>query len=402
MSEITTLEFHRLVQAPLSLVYRAFTSDYGLQEWLCDAATVLPFLHGRTYLYWQEGSYFAGGQYTNLVPNEHISFTWHGKDEPRGTEVHVHLIPADEGTRITLRHAGIGSGEAWTETKQAFQHGWEVGLENLQSVLETGIDLRIARRPFMGILFGGDNSPQIAATLGIPVTHGAQISGTLAGTGAEDCGLQKDDVIVEMGGNILRNWGSIPGALTGAQAGDSLEIVFYRGAERHQTALILSARPLPTPPATAAELAEQMRTLYVPLNEELAKIFDGVSDEQASRVPNSSDWNAKEVLAHLVLTEIDNQNWVGCEVEDQANAAASSNTHCRVKTLAKKNGTVPALLASLHQAQNDLVELITNLPDSFLARKASYRRLTQVLLFVATHYNPHFDQIRTVLASSKR
>lgn len=397
MSESHTVEFHRFVQVAPNLVYRAFTSENGFQEWLCDAVSCQAALRGRVYLFWQEGSYFAAGEYLNLVPNEHVSFSWHGKNEPHGTEVHLHLMPADEGTHITLRHAGIGTGIEWAEAKETFQHGWEVGLENLQSVLETGIDLRIARRPFMGISFAADNNAETAAALGVPVSYGAQISGTVAGTGAESCGLQKDDVIVQMGNVTLQNWGFIPTALAGKQAGDRLPISFYRGPEKHEAELVLSARPMFTPPATATELADQLRQQYPALNEELAAIFAGVSEEQSDYAPHTPDWSAKEVLAHLVLTEIDNQNWVGCEVEDQANAGASGNSDCRVKVLAKRAGTVPALLAALHQAQNDLAETVAHLPASFLARKGSYHRLTQGLIFAPNHYQTHFDQIRAIL-----
>ena len=70
----------------------------------------------------------------------------YGRNNPGPTQVVISLEEGGEGTRVIVTHSGIGSGEEWAETVKQFKRGWEVGLENLQSVLETGSCMWIALR----------------------------------------------------------------------------------------------------------------------------------------------------------------------------------------------------------------------------------------------------------------
>ncbi|UCC62882.1 MAG: SRPBCC domain-containing protein, partial [Anaerolineae bacterium] len=172
-----TLTFERTVNAPASQVYRAFTSATALREWFCDAALADPRPGGRLYFWWNQG-YYACGEFTALTEDQQIAFTWHGRGEPDTTRVGVSLEPANEETRVTVTHSGIGTGAAWAETVKQFERGWEVGLENLQSVLETGRDLRYVRRPMLGVTVDEFNA-ETAAQLGVPVTEGIRLERTL-------------------------------------------------------------------------------------------------------------------------------------------------------------------------------------------------------------------------------
>ena len=102
-----TLDFEKTIKSPPSQVYRAFTNATALREWCCDVATVDPKAGGRLYMAWNAGFYMAG-EYTNLVEDQTVAFTWQGKGEPGVTNVDVNLAKSDEGTKLTLTHNGIG------------------------------------------------------------------------------------------------------------------------------------------------------------------------------------------------------------------------------------------------------------------------------------------------------
>mgnify|MGYP001195731505 CR=1 FL=1 len=85
-------------------------------------------------------------------------------------------------------------GHVWAKKVDGFRGNWVESLENLKSVLETGIDLRIANRPMLGIV-PGDFTEEQAKAIGVPIREGLRLDGVVDGMGAQKCGLQKDDVI---------------------------------------------------------------------------------------------------------------------------------------------------------------------------------------------------------------
>ena len=232
-----TLVFKRMIHAPSAEAYRAFVHATALRDWLCDAAQAEAHKGGRLYLWWNSGVY-ASGTYTTLERDKKAAWVWHHSREPESAQITVSFVPKPEGTLVTLKHT-IGSSAKWKAVLPAARAAWESALENLQSVLETGIDLREARRPRLGILIGDFNT-QIAAQLGVPTKAGIRLEGTAEGTGAQAAGLQKDDVIVKLGGKTAVDFTSLNNALQGRQAGDKVKVVFYRGGEKKTVTMALS------------------------------------------------------------------------------------------------------------------------------------------------------------------
>ncbi|MGH2524191.1 MAG: SRPBCC family protein, partial [Anaerolineales bacterium] len=122
-----TLKFKRLVNAPPSEVYRAFTHATALRDWLSNAAETDPTPGGRLYLWWANG-YYANGEFTALEPGKKVAFTWHGKGEPAPTRIQVSLAAKNGSTQVTLAHSGIGRGKQWAQTAAEFAREWEAGL----------------------------------------------------------------------------------------------------------------------------------------------------------------------------------------------------------------------------------------------------------------------------------
>jgi uncharacterized protein YndB with AHSA1/START domain len=248
---IISAEIH--VNASAKTAYRAFTNSTSLREWLSDVATVEPHPNGRMYLWWR-GDFYSSGHFLELEENKRVKFRWFSSIDPAPTEVTVTLSEKGGSTLVRMDHEVPDD-----KTGKSFRENWVESLENLKSVLETGVDLRIANRPMLGIA-PGDFTEEQAIALGIPVREGIRLDGLVAGMGAERAGLQKDDVLVEMNGHSVKNdASSLPNAIAGKKGGDKIEVVFYRGSEKKTVTMELSKRPMPDVPFDQAELEKRYK-----------------------------------------------------------------------------------------------------------------------------------------------
>ncbi len=399
---VTTLKFRRMVSAPPGEVYRAFTNVTALREWLCDAAQADPRKGGRLYLWWNSG-YYTSGEYIAALPGKRISFTWRGRGEPDATRVQVSLAEKNSGTALTLAHGGIGAGIKWAGVAREFQRDWEAKLENLQSVLETGQDLRIVRRPLLGVSLG-EFSAEMAARLGVPVTEGARLDDVLEGRGAHAAGLRKDDVIVRLGGKKVINWATFTSVVQPHHAGDQVAVVFYRGAEKKTVTLELSRRPLPDTPPTAQAFAEAARKMYAGFDAELAACLEGMSEVEALRQPAPGEWSVKETLAHLVLNERELHAWITDLIvgDERLSDANPTNVPARLAAATAVFSTLPALVEELECHEAETVAMLAALPPEFMVHRGSYWRLAHIILQSPDHFQTHIGQIRAAIAAARK
>ncbi|HEX6385558.1 MAG TPA: SRPBCC domain-containing protein [Anaerolineae bacterium] len=401
-SESQTLEFEQTVKASPAQLYRAFTNATALREWLADVATTSPKVGGRCYLAWNDG-YYSSGEFTRLAENEAIDFTWHGRGEPDPSTVKVTLTPVTEGTRVNVEHGPFGTGAEWSETAEALEKGWRYALENLASVMATGEDLRFTRRPMLGIVLSDFNA-DTATRLGVPVTQGIRLDSVVAGMGAEAAGLQQDDVIVAMAGHDVVDWSSLTNALQAHQAGDTVEVVFYRGPEKRSVPMTLSGRPLPEIPATATALAEAVQERYAQVESDLEQFFAEVSVAEARHKPAPDEWSAKEVLAHLIHSERGWHNGMADMIggHEPWYDDWSGNIQARVAATVAAYPTVKELLDELKRHHAETVAMVANLPRDFLDRKATYWRLAYNLLDEPYHHETHMEQMRAAVAGARQ
>jgi uncharacterized protein YndB with AHSA1/START domain len=403
MSKRETLKFKRSVSAPPAEVFLAFTNATALREWFSDVAHVDAHKGGQVYFAWNQG-YFSAGEITKLSPGKKIAFTWHGRGEPRTTEVEITLTAKKGGTNISVLHEGVGTGKKWKQSVAAITHGWEVGLENLQSVMETGHDQRFTLRPTLGVTGAEELTPETASRLGVPMEHGVRIDGTAPGLGAEAAGLRKDDVLVSLGGHKVSNGPTIRTALQAHRAGDKVVVVFYRGPEKIRVTMQLSQRPLLELPATAAVLAQAVRKMYDGIDATLAQVLQGVTDAEAAFHPAPDEWNVKETLAHLVLGERDTHAWIAELVsgDERDSNGAGGNSQIRTRATAAAYDTVPALLEELRRNESETVAMLAALPDDFVGRKRSYWRMANSIAQGADHVNDRSRQIEAAVAGARQ
>ncbi len=400
-----TLKFTRAINAPPAEVFRAFTHPTALRDWLCNAAQTDARKGGRLYLWWDDG-YYADGVFTEFEPGKKLAFSWDGMGEPGTMRLQIAFAAKNGGTVVTVKHGDLGTGSKWADTRRAFERAWPMSLENLQSVLETGVDLRYARLPRLGILVG-DFNEEIAAKLGALVKQGIRLEGTFEGTGARAAGLQKDDVMVKFGGKKAVDFPSLTRSLEGHQAGDKVPVVFYRGSEKKTVSMELSRRPIPEVPATAAELAEAARKLYADRRADLAKRLEGVTEAEAERTPAPNEWNLKELVAHFIASERDFQSWIAQMLNDREvgdSLEYRPNVTLRLGGIVARYPTLPALLEELKRADDESVALLAGLPAEFVARKHLYWRAALWIMQVIPSHLPdeHGEQLRATLEAARQ
>jgi hypothetical protein len=317
--------------------------------------------------------------------------------------VTVSVMEKDGGSLVRLDHE-VPDDPAWTKLAEGFRTNWAESLENLKSVLETGIDLRLANRPMLGIV-PSDFTEEQAKALGVPIHEGMRLDGVVNGMGAQKAGLQRDDVIVEMAGHPITNDPfSLPNAIAGKKGGDNIEVVYYRGPEKKSVVMELSKRPMPDVPFDAAELARQARSLYEPALAEVEKCFAGVSDAEAMSHSIPNEWSALEILAHLIHTERGIQILLTNLIDgyELVNDGFGSNITAQVQATVKANPSVAAMLDLLRRSIEETLAYLAFLPEEFVNNKGSFYRFASGIVQPNFHITTHVQQIKDTITAAKK
>jgi uncharacterized protein YndB with AHSA1/START domain/uncharacterized damage-inducible protein DinB len=398
----TSVTSEQFIKASPAQVYYALTHAEALHEWLCDFATVAPRPGGRMYLWWH-GDFYSAGEFIELEENKSVKFKWFARFEPAPTEVTVTLTPKDDGSLVTFVHS-VPDGDDWKKRAQGFKAEWDSTLPNLASVLETGLDRRTFDRPMLGINIS-DFNPEIAKALGVPVVQGIRLDEVRQGMGAHAAGLCKDDVIVELNGKPITNdYGSFISALAGKKGGDEVQVVFFRGPQKKTITMQLSKRPVPDIPSNPVELAEQVSHKYDETLGLLEACFNEVNEAEADREPAPGEWSAKQTLAHLIHTE---RGWIA-NLDDAVGGYErladdwGGNLPAHINATVKAYGTVRAMLDELKHLSIEMLAFLSDLPDSFLERKASYFLNAVQVLELESHTVSHIDQIKAALSAARK
>ena len=399
---MTTVSAETFVQASVKYAYQAFTNSTSMREWLCDVATAQPHPRGRMYLWWR-GDFYSSGHYLELDENKRVKFRWFSNIDSAPTEVTVTFTEKDGGTLVSLMHE-VPDDPSWAKSAEAFRENWVSSLENLKSVLETGVDLRIANRPMLGIV-PGDFTVEQAKALGVPVREGMRLDDVVEGMGAKRAGLQKDDVLVEMAHNpITKDFNSLTNAIAGKKGGDRVEVVFYRGSEKKTIKMELGKRPMPKVPFDPVELARQAREVYESALTKLERCFDNYSDEQAMRRPAPNEWSALEVVAHLILGERFNSIFLTSLIDGYELTADGfgTNVTAQVEAMVKANPSIKMMLYTLRRAVDEILAYTELIPEEFTLNSGSYYRFGFNLLQPNFHITAHTQQIKDALASASK
>lgn len=402
MSTTTAMTFCKEIAAAPTAVYYALTNGAAMREWLSDNSQVATRVGGPIFLYWQDG-YFACGEFKELVPDEKVVYSWQGKGDTAVSTVTITLALTKDGTQVELVHSDVPGGEEAAELRQNLQDGWEASLANLKSVLETGLDKRVYDRAFLGILIGQQLNAEQMAERGLAAEGGISISGTMANTGAEAARLQADDVIVDMGGTATKDFPSLREAIRPYRAGDSVKVSYFREGERQQTLLTLSTRPVPDVPPTPAGLAAALRQEYEQLDKELDEVLAGATEAEAEFRPSDGSWNAKELLGHLITTERGYQMLLATQLTDGVLDGFPNNPTPWMQAVTSVYTTLPEIVSLWKRSEAETVALMSLLPESFVARKASYlNNGIGFLQGLVGHTRTHIGEIKGLLEAARQ
>ena len=279
---------------------------------------------------------------------------------------------------------------------------WKKSLENLASVIGDGPDLRITRRPMIGIILT-DYDAKIAAKLGIPVAYGTRLSDVVDGMGAQQAGLQKDDVIVAMDGHELVAGTTLGLILAAKHAGDVVEVTFYRGTEKKTATMTLSGRPIPTIPTSAAKLAEQVGQIYHQYEAQIEELLNNASEAECSHKPTPTEWSVKEVLAHLIHSELGWQNYASEVMGGYEGAydGFGGNIQARIDATMEVYPTKEALFKELKAHDRESISMLSHIPEEFLAHKGRYWKLVYQANQNPYHLQAHIEQMKVAIQSAR-
>lgn len=135
------------VTAPVSEVWRVFTTSEGAEEFFAQKAHIELAIGGPYEIQFDpndERSGTRGLKILSYAPEEMISFQWNAPPEmPEvrngGTWVVVELHPVDAyTTHVTITHLGWKQGPEWDLAYAHFQQGWSELLARLQKRFKDG------------------------------------------------------------------------------------------------------------------------------------------------------------------------------------------------------------------------------------------------------------------------
>ena len=396
------LTFTQAVDASPKDVYYAFATAQGWRNWLCDSARFEARPGGSYQLAWNSG-WYAAGTVNECTRPERVALTWFGKGDPGPTDVMVELKGKDGGTMVELHHSGFGQGDDWQKVHEEAGKVWQTGLENLESIFTSGEDLRIVRRPLIGFV-PSDFNEEIAIEIGVPVTKGMRIDQILEGMGAERAGLQSNDVIVEMDGMTITGFADLAVARHGKQAGDTVALVVYRGEERIEAEMALSPPPIPEVPLDPVALAERARAIDAEIMNELRVLFEGVSEAEAEFNPSPEEWSAKEVMAHLIISEQQGQLGIAefyCDAQREF-AGEFGNVRAQLTTVLSTTSTINKLIDRFESSKKETAILL-ELAEELKARKGVLWLLgLNMWQIPGFHERTHMDQMRTAIEAARK
>lgn len=382
------LHFTQRISAPPQIVHKAFTTPILLRQWLCDFAFVAP--ENSFFLVWNDGSRVMGALLQD-EPN-HLILSWQNASDGALSQVEVAISPADGGSSVTVTHLNLAD-----SVRDGVEVFWVTALNQLRIALETGSDVRLEKRPMLGI-FPSQLDAEKAARIGVPVERGVYIDGVIEGKSAATAGLKSGDVLIAIDGFPTLSFQNLTSALARLTPGSTVSIEFYRGAEKMTLTVSLSGRDQKAAPSTPSALAEALQAQYAALDAELDAITRDMPEDAMEHAPAEGDWSANEVLAHLIFTERWLQMYIWLCASGDDNLVWIDNNAAQRAGILQRYQTGAELVDALKRAQAETTAAVLALPASYVALKPAFARMSEVLVTMDDHTKEHFEQMRAALA----
>ncbi len=144
----SAIEVSVLIKAPVTEVWRAWTTSDGIVEFFAPEAHVDARPDGNFAIiidpYAAPGMQGADDMRVLAVePEKLLSFTWNAppslaQARQQRTVVILRFAPEGDATRLNLTRLGWGSGGQWPAARAYFEKAWPKVLQQLQQRFETG------------------------------------------------------------------------------------------------------------------------------------------------------------------------------------------------------------------------------------------------------------------------
>ena len=207
-----------------------------------------------------------------------------------------------------------------------------------------------------------------------------------------------------MGGSPTTDFDSLNNALNAWKAGDTIEVIYYRGAEKQNVQMTLSGRPIPEIPPNAKGLADAVAIIYKDIETKLDEFLDGVSEEEASFKSSTADWSIKGILGHLIHTERSYFQEIGESVRgyERFSDDYGENVDEMTEATVASYPTLKDLVEEYRRNMAENLYFLANLPDEFVARRGSYWRLAYNFLQDPYHFDGHLSQMQAALDAARK
>jgi len=357
------------IQAPVSQLYYFFSTSSGWFDWFVHKGIGNVSKQGILQMHHDTVGPLAF-YFRELVPEKRVAFSVMTPKNPQMGDVEVLLEATEGGTTITIDHSEIAP-----EDVDWLQNLWQDSLNNLKELTAEGRDPRLWNRPFLGVTVADWVTPEYAAKHQLATESGMHLNSVFEGRGAAEAGISGGDTITSLAGITITDYESLLSVYKDHRAGDTIDVEYYHGEELRQTRLTLSAYPVPDVPPTAQDIADKLDDFFQKANQKIEQLLAGKNEAQVEYRPAAGEWNAKEVLAHMIASEGDAIHWLGSYLAAREVYPYISATPARLKSLMVLYPTTSALLNKLRETQKELVTLISETPAEVVNRKASMVRL---------------------------
>ena len=136
---------------------------------------------------------------------------------------------------------GINTAVASGSGNQPAQNvGFAIPMSYAKPVVD---DIKAGRKPaFLGV-GTSDLTPELKSQLGVSVDDGAVVADVTSGSPADDAGIQRGDVIVQIGDTPIKDSGGVATAVRKHRPDEKVTVTYVRGSDRKTADVTLVARP---------------------------------------------------------------------------------------------------------------------------------------------------------------
>jgi len=129
---------------------------------------------------------------------------------------------------------------AGTSSQPAQNIGFAIPISHAKPVVD---DIKAGRKPaFLGI-GTTDLTPEIKSEVGANVDSGAVVQDVTSGSPADDAGIRRGDVIVQIGDDQIKDTGDVATAVRKHHPDEKVTVTYVRGSDRKSAGVTLTQRP---------------------------------------------------------------------------------------------------------------------------------------------------------------